>query len=308
MNLRQYPAPEQVHTIHVEILNSQWESFRIPVNPEEFPQNHTSSWADRDVIGRGETSYALYPKLSTLNWNSFFPKSYDPTYCVVEEEKLLDPLVYERMFLECIKRNRVVKLIVTNMELIGLYTVRSFVPTRKGGEPLDIYYEIQFKEYAQGSIRRFSGDIVPTNPGLIVDISTIPGFPKTQSPDTEDRSRRRNGASEPGGTNTPNDNTGRNTGRAPGLNAPRISYNTNEMSSPTLRKIVFAVYKNSFPDLKLAIDNGLAHELWAFNPRLTFLLSDTVNNLLGIDRIDKILSPNQELYIPDPDILLTVVR
>lgn len=172
--LNTWPTDVSIHTIFIKEVGGDPLGFRLPVNPERLKNSGKGSWADRDIIGKGEVSYPLFTKLESIRFDSFFPRNYDPTICAIPPDGVFTPREYVRLLRRLQHARKVVQLIITESEIDGFYTIRDFEWELVGGEVEDIYYSIEFKEYSQGAIRTFSGTLVPTEPG---GIKNIPGYP-----------------------------------------------------------------------------------------------------------------------------------
>jgi len=184
MTLGRWPIVDYDNTIMFKIPDSVEgiRQIRLPVNPQRFPISGRGNWSDRDVVGLGEISLPLFRKQDSITLESFFPRDYDRELCVIDEVELLTPMDYVRIFKDAETTHKVVQLIMTNSNINSFYTIRSFSYSFEGGEPGDIYYSIELKAYQTGKVRKFSGTIVPTNPGVPSELPE--GFPVNKTPPT----------------------------------------------------------------------------------------------------------------------------
>ena len=99
------------------------------------------------MLGKGEIVVPRKPSLQIVSWESFFPSSYDDPYV---NSGAKSPKDYERYFSDALKKKTKCRLIISRS---GLYDtnirciVSDFKTTDKGGEPGDMYYEVELMEY-----------------------------------------------------------------------------------------------------------------------------------------------------------------
>ncbi len=121
--------------------------IKIPVNPEEIEIQYPTDHNTYDVVGKGEIIVPRKPSLKIVSWESFFPGSRSDPYV---NSGAKAPESYEKSFSEALEEKTVCRLIIsrsgtydTNIQCI----VSDFKTTDKGGEPGDVYYEVEFTEY-----------------------------------------------------------------------------------------------------------------------------------------------------------------
>lgn len=120
---------------------------KLPVNPEEIEIKHPTDHKTYDVIGVGEIVVPRKPSLKEVSWESFFPGDRSAVYV---NSGAKAPSYYLKYFENALKKKQVCRLIITrsgvydtNMKCI----VSNFEVKDKGGEPKDIYYSLELKEY-----------------------------------------------------------------------------------------------------------------------------------------------------------------
>ena len=120
---------------------------KIPVNPEEIEIEYPTDNKTYNVLGKGEIVVPRKPSLKIVSWESFFPGSAADPYV---NSGAKDPEDYEKYFSDAMKKKTKCRLIISRS---GLYDtnirciVSSFKTTDKGGEPKDMYYEVELTEY-----------------------------------------------------------------------------------------------------------------------------------------------------------------
>ena len=120
---------------------------KLPVNPEEIETKHPTDHKTYNVIGVGEIVIPRKPSLKEVSWESFFPWDRSAVYV---NSGAKAPSYYLKYFENALKKKQVCRLIITrsggydtNMKCI----VSNFEVKNKGGEPKDIYYSLELKEY-----------------------------------------------------------------------------------------------------------------------------------------------------------------
>lgn len=130
----------------------------FPVNPAELIITVGGmNFTDTQVIKGGEYTCIGDKKLDSISFSSFFPRDYDASYCNYSDL----PKPWEAV--EKIKSWQVskkpAKLLITSTNINMYVTIRKFSYREKGGEPGDIYYDIEFKEYNFIQIREVEVEI-----------------------------------------------------------------------------------------------------------------------------------------------------
>lgn len=136
--------------------------LRIPVNPEEIEDSMENNDKTYTVLGVGQIAVLKRPKLREIKWQSFFPASDNDPWV---NDSARDPETYVEALREAMEDREVGRLIISRAGLFDTNmrcTVASFTVTDKGGEPGDIYYEVEFREYRDYSPQTVS--ILTTTP------------------------------------------------------------------------------------------------------------------------------------------------
>ena len=120
---------------------------KLPVNPEEIEIKYPTDHKTYSVIGIGEIVVPRKPSLKVVSWESFFPGSLDDPYV---NGNAKSPDGYVEYFEKALKKKQKCRLIISRS---GLYDtnirciISDFKTKDKGGEPNDIYYEVELTEY-----------------------------------------------------------------------------------------------------------------------------------------------------------------
>lgn len=128
------------------------DSITLPVNPAEpVISGGGTSFTDIQVIKGGERTVIGNSMLQVVAFSSFFPRDYDSSYCVRRD--IPDPWEAVSKINEWRDSDKPVKLLITETDINMYATIRKFDIREKGGEPGDVYYDIEFKEYEFINIR-----------------------------------------------------------------------------------------------------------------------------------------------------------
>jgi len=120
--------------------------FRLPVNPSTIENDKSSPQDVFNILGFGQVSVPQYPDLETFKFKSFFPgekepfvfsQAHSPLFYLDELQRALDSATVGEI---TIHRPTAGKLHMRCM-------IKSFKVTDNGGEPNDIYYQLELVEY-----------------------------------------------------------------------------------------------------------------------------------------------------------------
>ncbi|WP_339273710.1 LysM peptidoglycan-binding domain-containing protein [Paenibacillus sp. FSL W8-0426] len=125
--------------------NNNAEVLWLPVNPETINATSTYGYEDVNVSNLGEYTILGSNRQKEFSVESFFPRDYNRSYC--QYKALKDPWTIVKTIERWQKSGRPVRFIVTNTPINIAVTIRSFSYEERGGEPGDVYYTLQLKEY-----------------------------------------------------------------------------------------------------------------------------------------------------------------
>lgn len=128
------------------------DSIILPVNPSEpVISGGGTNFTDIQVIKGGERTIIGNSMLQVVSFSSFFPRDYDSSYCTRED--IPDPWEAVKKIEKWRESGKPVKLLITQTGVNMYATIRKFDYREKGGEPGDVYYDIEFKEFKFIKIR-----------------------------------------------------------------------------------------------------------------------------------------------------------
>ena len=118
--------------------------IRLPVVEPTFEIQEVHDNEEQQVVGFGGVNLIGKRGLKTFNYSSFYPKTYDPSYC--NFRNLLKPATFVNKILDYKNSTNKVRLVIPKMQINGLYSIEGF-SYRAGEGTEDIYYSISMKEY-----------------------------------------------------------------------------------------------------------------------------------------------------------------
>lgn len=118
--------------------------LKIPVIPPTIKYVDGEALTDSvKIINLGMVDFPSGVALDSMNWESFFPARYDPSYC--STSALMLPLEYRDQFRAWKKESTSLQLICPVAGINNPMKVTSFEAELRGFEG-DIYYYVAFKE------------------------------------------------------------------------------------------------------------------------------------------------------------------
>jgi LysM repeat protein len=127
-------------------INDGDEGFKIPVLPEKIEFNESGDNKSFDIVNLGEVNIINLPKLTSVNFESYFPLNRGP---YVSSEELFKPSVYISKIREWRNKKQKIRFIFRGSPLAinDLFTIENFKCSENGGEVGDIYYSMELKKY-----------------------------------------------------------------------------------------------------------------------------------------------------------------
>lgn len=126
-------------------FNNGEEVLWLPVNPATISVTSAHSFEDIEVSNLGEFTIIGNNRQKEYSLSSLFPRDYNASFC--EHPRLKDPWEYVKTIERWQKSGKPVRYIVTNTPINTAVTIRNFEYEERGGEPGDIYYTLDLKEY-----------------------------------------------------------------------------------------------------------------------------------------------------------------
>ncbi|WP_052759483.1 hypothetical protein [Paenibacillus sp. DMB20] len=126
-------------------FNNRTEEMWLPVNPDSISVVSSNGFEDIEVAKLGEYTIIGNGRQKEFSLSSLFPRDYNASFC--QYSKLKDPWEYVKTIERWQRSGKPVRYIVTNTPINIAVTIRNFEYEERGGEPGDIYYTLDLKEY-----------------------------------------------------------------------------------------------------------------------------------------------------------------
>ncbi|MGC4378406.1 LysM peptidoglycan-binding domain-containing protein [Fictibacillus sp. Mic-4] len=130
------------------------DKLRFPVNPESLSYTSPFGYEETEVAGLGEVTTIGYRGLKEFTISTFWPASYNPTYCGYS--KFMSPASFVSK-IESWRNKRIpIRLVVTGIKGVNYkVTIRDFeVQAERAGSPGDVYFSLTLKEYRDVTVKK----------------------------------------------------------------------------------------------------------------------------------------------------------
>lgn len=119
----------------------------LPVSPEVITKNSPFGANTVKVAHKGEVTRAGFRELQTYELSSFFPKTYNATYCTHKFTK--SPTQFAKTIESYRSKRKPIQFIVPKLNISVKVLITDFDREFKGGEVGDIYYSLKMVEYRE---------------------------------------------------------------------------------------------------------------------------------------------------------------
>lgn len=156
--------------------------LRLPVNPESVTISSPYSINTVNIASLGEVSIAGGRGLKSVNFDSFFPAKYNPSYC--EYSGFPAPFTWVNRIEKWRDSRSELRLVLTGTQItIPVYISEFEIEPERAGSPGDIYYSLGFTEYKSPTVRIVKAVKSVTTPVKSVS-KTRPKPPAKKKPKT----------------------------------------------------------------------------------------------------------------------------
>jgi len=136
--------------------------LRFPVNPPEIKVNREMLYETVKIISLGEIDFPYGQKVREITFSSFFPAEYDASYCCCSD--IPDPQQAMNQLTAWANGHKPVRIIISDTIINFLVLVSASNSTFKGGEPGDVYFDINLRTWRDVKVRT-SAETVTTSLG-----------------------------------------------------------------------------------------------------------------------------------------------
>lgn len=137
------------------VQSSEYGILQIPVNPESIRVRNSSNNRVVNVLGLGNVNVLRNPKLEEYSFECFFPKSsgiYTGKSYIATPFLLGDPSTYINNIKDLMNQKKVVKFVVSDLDVNALVTIEDFEYVPTAGDD-DITYNMTLKKYQTYGIK-----------------------------------------------------------------------------------------------------------------------------------------------------------
>lgn len=123
------------------------DKFLLPVNPSSIDINNSAPQDTFNILGSKQVGVPQYPDLRVVKFKSFFPGN--PAEPFVNDEAQ-DVATYCQLLEEALNNAEIGRIVInrpSGWNLDMQCVIKSFKTTDEGGEPEDVYYQIELSEY-----------------------------------------------------------------------------------------------------------------------------------------------------------------
>jgi len=128
-------------------------SFVFPVNPEEVNISRSKGYETINMLEHGEFDFAQGEKVKEITFSSFFPKQYDPSYCM-DEKYFLDPRVALNVLNTFLISKQPMRFIISGTGVNVPVFLISLNSSFRGGEPGDIYFDVTLRTWRDSKVEK----------------------------------------------------------------------------------------------------------------------------------------------------------
>ncbi|MBE9913393.1 LysM peptidoglycan-binding domain-containing protein [Paenibacillus donghaensis] len=123
--------------------------FLFPVNPEEVTISRQKGLDTVNILSSGEFDFPQGDKVKEISFASFFPKTFDESFCRGKEEELPDPQTAMNKLNEFLALKTPLRFIISKTAVNVPVFVASHQSTFRGGEPGDVSFEITLRTWRE---------------------------------------------------------------------------------------------------------------------------------------------------------------
>ncbi|MGG1314031.1 LysM peptidoglycan-binding domain-containing protein [Cohnella laeviribosi] len=135
----------------IYLIDASGEKFHFPVNPEEISIRRDKQFETFNLLSLGEVDAAQQEKVKEIAFSSFFPKTYDPSYCRYQD--IPDPRTAMNRLTIWMNSKQPVRLLITDTGVNVLVFVAAHTSVFRGGEPGDISFDVTFRTWREMKVR-----------------------------------------------------------------------------------------------------------------------------------------------------------
>lgn len=139
------------------LIDGKGERFTFPVNPEEVTISRQKGYDTTTILSYGEFDFAQGDKVKEISFASFFPKTYDESYCHGYERDLPDPQTAMNKLNGFLTLKTPLRFIISETAVNVPVFVASHQSTFRGGEPGDVHFDLSLRTWREMKVAKLAG-------------------------------------------------------------------------------------------------------------------------------------------------------
>lgn len=143
--------------------------FQFPVNPEEVNISRSKGYETVNMLEHGEFDFAQGEKVKEITFSSFFPKRFDPSYCM-DEKSFLDPRVAMNVLNTFLISKKPLRLIISETGVNVPVFIVSLNSSFRGGETGDIYFDLTLRTWRDSKVEKVGSAASASKSGSRTDL------------------------------------------------------------------------------------------------------------------------------------------
>lgn len=143
--------------------------FQFPVNPEEVNISRSKGYETVNMLEHGEFDFAQGEKMKEITFSSFFPKRFDPSYCM-NEKSFLDPRVAMNLLNTFLISKKPLRFIISETGVNVPVFIVSLNSSFRGGETGDIYFDLTLRTWRDSKVEKVGSAASGSKSGSRTDL------------------------------------------------------------------------------------------------------------------------------------------
>jgi nucleoid-associated protein YgaU len=131
--------------------------LHLPVNPSKVTVGGEKRIETVEIVNIGEVDFPSGDRRTSIRFSSFFPQEYDGSYC--RYTRVPDPGSALKRLISWRLEGKPVRLLITASPINVLVLISRVNYDIRGGEPGDIYFDLEMRQWREIKIRKSAGTV-----------------------------------------------------------------------------------------------------------------------------------------------------
>lgn len=133
------------------VIDPSGSQLHLPVNPEEVAVEGAKKFDTVQIVNIGDVDFPAGDERSGISFSSFFPAEYDSSYCRYSDIPLPEDAL--KMLIDWKIAGKPIRLLITDTFINVLVLIAKISYRHVGGEPGDIYYDLNLRQWREVKVR-----------------------------------------------------------------------------------------------------------------------------------------------------------